>query len=250
MMSEQGARGCERLIREYSDAGAFEALEAELPDALLAIDAKQQVLVLTSLAEAALARGEARQVIPLCSPLLENPELSSEALDVLERLSEAAEDADVLRRTLELQVKRAAQPATRARALERLGDFFDAWQQDTGSATKSWRAAALEFSSEPTQLGDSRRLYERVLATAPSDTLSATRLVELCAAAGDWSGAAEAFDALLRSAPDAEKVASLLVLLEPYANGGDDPEQFVALVDAARWQFGKALDSNARRLSE
>ncbi len=250
MTSVHDARGCEHIILKYSGDGAFDALEAALPNALSSVDAKERVRYLTTLAETALERGDARRAIPLCRPVLEAPELTSDALLAVERLSEACEDTELMRRVLELHVKRAPNPTARARALERLGDFFDAWQHDSRRATKSWRAAALQFSNEAGEIDDSRRLYERVLSTAPSDTLSATRLVELCATAGDWLGAAEAFDSLIRSEPDADAVADLLLLLEPQAVTPEAAEHFVALVDAARWQFGKMPDAYARRLSE
>ena len=250
MTSAQRARTYEYILEKYSADASFDTIEVELAHALSGLEPNQRVTFLTSLAETALARGDAARAIPFCRSLLEGPDLPPETLEVVERLSEAGEDAELLRRVLELTVKRAPKASIRARALERLGDFFDAWQHDTQRATKSWRAAALQFSNEPAEINDSRRLYERVLSTAPSDSLSATKLVELSVTAGDWLGAAGAFDALLHSSPSAQEVCELLLLLEPQAETPDGGEQFAALVDAARWQFGNALGPYALRLSE
>ncbi len=250
MTSAQRAQDYQRILEKYSDDVDFETIEVELSSTLERLEPQQRVTLLTSIGEAALARGDAARAIPFCRSLLEGPEVTAETLELVERLSEAGEDAELLRRVLELTVKRAPKPSIRARALERLGDFFDSWQHDTRRATRSWRAAAMQFSSEPSELDDSRRLYERVLSTAPSDSLSATKLVELSVVAGDWLGAAGAFDSLLRSTPQAQEVCDLLFVLEPQAQTPEAGEQFVALVDAARWQFGNALGPYARRLSE
>ncbi|HEY8428621.1 MAG TPA: hypothetical protein VIL20_09615, partial [Sandaracinaceae bacterium] len=136
----------EALLAVYAELGDERAYERELTRGLAHFHGPERERTLVRLAERLIAAGRAKQALPLCRPLLDDPATGDAALDVLERLCVQTEDAETLRRVLERKVDRAEDAPARARALERLGEFFDEWLHDTERTSQAWKAAAEQYS--------------------------------------------------------------------------------------------------------
>jgi tetratricopeptide (TPR) repeat protein len=149
---------------------------------------------------------------------------------LLEAVAEAAdEQGDIAIRRWALEcLARHEDEQIKTRALERLGDVFDQLG-DRRSAVDSWRPAAQSRASVPSEHPHARRLYERVLDTAPNDRDAAERLIELYAAANAWDRIPEVFGVVVRT--DADRAAEILVHLEARALEVGARDHLVTMAD-------------------
>jgi tetratricopeptide (TPR) repeat protein len=151
---------------------------------------------------------------------------------LLEAVADAADDlgdAATSRRALEV-LARHEDPEVRARALERLGDVLDRIGERR-AALDSWRPAAEMRANLPSAPAHARRLYERMLDTAPDDRDAAEHLVELYSRADAWDRIPEVFGVVVRN--DADRAAELLLRLEADASRAGALDQLAAMVDEA-----------------
>ena len=236
------------LVDVYETLGDTAALDAELERALGRFEGHERQRTLVRMIERLDRRGEIQRALELCRRLLDEAELLDAALDAAEQMFDKAGDADNLRRVLERRASAAKEPADRADALERLGDFFLERLGDSAQAAELWRAGARLCREHPAELECARRLCERVLDAFPSDQEAAGRLVEIYAAAGQWAKVPEVYAVCIRvETSDAERV-EVLLRLAPRAAKAGAADEFIALADEALWRAGPQISGLGRKI--
>ncbi|HYO93663.1 MAG TPA: tetratricopeptide repeat protein, partial [Polyangiaceae bacterium] len=237
---EPGLLGAhEALVVAFSERGDVAAVHAELERALPHLSPGGRNLAWLRLIESFSSQGRSAEALEHCRALLDEPGLDEVALGVVQRACEEVKDLDGLRKVHEKRLEAALDRDERARALERLGDFFGVWLSDTSAAARTFRAAAELCLDAPEATLEAQRLYERALAALPSDSESAQRLIELYARTRHWGKLGELFKRLLPGTGDA--AIALLLPLESRAVQAGASGEYADLVDALLGELGGSL---------
>lgn len=210
----------EALLEAHAAAGAWDALYEELGRGLEALGESardQRASLMLRMAEVSVASGHpARAVLHYRELLAGDIMLGEATLDIIERVAESEDHAELLRDVLLRRVSLAIEPLDEALLLERLGEVEAERLEKPALAVASWKRGARLAEGAAADAEGAQRLYERVLTCAPDDREAAERLVDLYRRAGAWLRLVGAYDVLLRSPKsDAEAVDLLLALEEP-----------------------------------
>lgn len=169
------------------------------------------------------------------------------ALDVLERLFDQADDAERLERTLLRRVELEQSSLGRARALEKLAQFYLEFQDDKPRAGQTFLAAA-EAYVQADEADDAERAYEKLLDLSPDDLRAASQLLRLRGAVGNFAGVADAFGIVLRASDDNRAATELLLGLAADAERAGAAEEFAELADSVLWRLSETDRELAARL--
>jgi tetratricopeptide (TPR) repeat protein len=229
----------EALVAAFSERGDVAAVHAELERALPHLGPGERNLAWLRLIESFSSQGRSAEALEHCRALLDEPGLDEAALGLAQRACEAVKDLEGLRKVHEKRLEAALDRDGRARALESLGDFFATWLSDTQAAARTFRAAAELYLDPPEVTLEAQRLYERALASHPSEAESAQRLIELYARTRHWAKLGELFKSSLPSTGEA--AIALLLPLESRAVQAGASADYANLVDALLHELADTL---------
>lgn len=241
-------RAHEALIAAYTKLGNDAAVERELERALAHHSGYDRRALLLRLGESLASHGERTRAIARTRELLDDASYDDPALYVLERFGEEAKDYELVRRVYERRVEVAPDRAARAHALEGLAEFANERLSDQSAALRALTTAAELVLSPPEDLAEAERLYERIVALAPSEPKAVLRLIDLCIARADWTKVREVFRATCERLGDAARPVEMLLALEPRALQAGAIAQFAAIADDLLARLDDADVPRARAL--
>lgn len=237
-----------RLVGAYRALGDLRSLDAELERGLRTFSGVERQLSMVHRIERLTDLGDDRKATELCRTLLESASVPEDALDIAVRVFERAGELDSVRSTLERKVNTATTRAKKAAALEQLGDFVLNQLGESAQAVDLWKIGARACGEDPEGLELARHLYERVLDAIPTDQEAASRLVELYAAAGQWSKVPEVYAICVHGDASEERRVEVLLTLAPRAVVAGAADEFIALADEALWKTGSQGSGAGRKI--
>ncbi|HLK39512.1 MAG TPA: tetratricopeptide repeat protein, partial [Polyangiaceae bacterium] len=196
------------LVELLAQTEAFEDLSLLLEGKLTRLvdhpDAAREVRA--TLATIAASQGDARRAREQCSHLLEDPNLSPDHLDAIEKAATDLGDADLTRRLFVRRAEMAQDPRDQIAWLDKLGELEEKRRGDLDAAATAWKRAGALAEAAGDDEG-ARRLLGRARKVAPEDRDLMSHLASLCERAGLWAELPLLYAALSETATDdAERV--------------------------------------------
>ncbi len=210
------------LIELYGETSAWEnlcdLLETHLPHATTAEGARR---TRAQLAEVASAHGQNERAALHAKDLLNEAELTTSELDLVERVATTIGDLELLRAVLDRRVRESADPRQQVQCIERLAQL----DRDAGDASRT--ADRLRQGADIARgMGDDARaiaMLDRLRDIDPSDTQALGQLIELHERSGDYARAAALTRMLLElTLEPADRVTLLRNLSRTLATHLDD----------------------------
>ncbi|HWL87315.1 MAG TPA: hypothetical protein VNO21_16035, partial [Polyangiaceae bacterium] len=169
------------------------------------------VRVRAQLAETAAAHQQPERASRHARALLEDPVLTVDELDAVERVAHSIGDADLSSAAFERRAASAGDPRDAIVALGKLGASRQA-QGDTPAAIDAWKRAG-RLASESNELEAAHRFYELVRKVAPRDPEANERLIALLEAQEQWAAVPALYAVMIDSAKSTEARCALLLRL-------------------------------------
>ncbi|WP_394833567.1 tetratricopeptide repeat protein [Pendulispora rubella] len=167
--------------------------------------------VRAQLAEIAAVHGQAERASQHARALLEDPSLTDDELDAVERVAETIGDMNLSSATFERRAAQAGDPRDAFEALGKLG-AARLGQGDLDAAIDAWKRAA-RLAGDSNELVESQRFYELIRKVAPRDPEATERLTALLEAQEQWSGLPELYGVMVETAKSTEGRCSVLLRL-------------------------------------
>jgi tetratricopeptide (TPR) repeat protein len=212
------------LAELYAETGLWNDLTALLEARLERASGDAARATRATLAELAASHGDEARARAQCARLLEDPGLSAEHLDAVERAADKLGDADLARATLLRRAEMTQDPREQVTWLDRLGELDQKRRGDLESAAGAWKRAGT-IAQEAGDDEVARRMFGRARRVAPDDRELTVRLVALCERAELWKDLPPLYGALVeQSSDDAERVDLLLRAAGVQSSHLDEPE--------------------------
>ncbi|MBN2192595.1 MAG: tetratricopeptide repeat protein [Polyangiaceae bacterium] len=221
------------LVDALTEQKRWADLCTELARVLELVPPDRRSSVLTRMAEVELLRGNRSAALQHYEALVETGTLDDARLATVEELATEEGLVSLQRAVLERRVGLAVEAEVKSSLLERLGSVLADAVGDPAGAAAVWMEAARLREADTAGEAPARGLYEAVLRAVPEHREAADRLVDLCAAAGDWGRVGAAFQVLVDRAESDGELVTRLSSLEPRALAAGGSATFAALVDTA-----------------
>jgi tetratricopeptide (TPR) repeat protein len=227
----------------YAEAGHWGELLVLLERSLARASSENARAIRAQMAEIAIKQNDLTKAREHALAVLGDGDLAEREVVVLERVARALEDVSMLRAVLERRAALATDPVQQMGWLDRLGELeLSCSEPDPALAT--WRRAA-GIAESIGEVGEARRLYERIRSVAPNDRDAAHHLAELLEAAGEWARLPDLYAIMLEhSELPSERISVLMRQASLLATHLDDING--ALVSAAQ-AFQLASESSEYR---
>jgi len=229
----------------YTQARRWDDLSALLEGRLARATGAEARAVRAKVALVAAERGDEPRARVQCARLLEDPDLSPEDLEAVERAAEWLADADLAHAVLKRRAEMAHDPRERIAWLEKLGQLDQEARDDVEGAAAAWKRAAIladDAGDDETAL----RLFWRARKVAPEDREVTARLVAVCERAASWSDLPRLYAALAdQSGDDRERVKLALKTAEVQSGKLGDPQGAARTIDAMLARLAEAGTGDA-----
>jgi tetratricopeptide (TPR) repeat protein len=221
------------LAELYEQTQSWKELGALLEAKLARVEGDAARATRASIAVLAATHGDPARAREQCARLLEDPQLSGEHLDAVERTAEALDDADLARAALVRRIEMTGDAREQVTWLEALGELDERRRGDPDGAAAAWKRGGL-LAQEAGDDDAARRLFARARRVAPDDRDVTQRLLALCERAERWHELPPLYGALVeQAADDAERVDLLLRNARLLADHLDDREGAARGAEAA-----------------
>jgi tetratricopeptide (TPR) repeat protein len=193
------------LTELYAQAERWDDLCVLLEARLSRVEGDGARATRATLAEVAAAHGDAERARAQCVALLQDPELSHEHVDAVERAAERLGDVALARAVLVRRAELSQDPREQFAWLERLGTLDEERLGDLEAAAGAWKRAAALAETAGDDEG-ARRVLVRARRVAPEDAEVTTRLVAVCERGELWTELPMLYSSLgEQSADDAQR---------------------------------------------
>jgi tetratricopeptide (TPR) repeat protein len=194
------------LTELYRQTGRWSDLTTLLEAHLDRVSGERARTTRAMLAELAAAHGDEARARAQCARLLEDPALSADQLDAVERAADALSDVDLARAALLRRAEMAQDSREQVAWLDRLGELDEQRRGDLDAAASAWKRAGT-IAQEAGDEEVARRLFARTRRVAPDDREVTQRLVSLCERAELWRELPPLYGALVeQTSDDAERI--------------------------------------------